>query len=148
MDIRQEESPQLTTRSSQLKIKPKHMELHEKLRFLRYANDYSMAYVAYKLKLTKEEYEQLESGEKKLTIEQAKLVGILYSMTSDELMGPHLDLDEEVSWQNLVTDDNVRQGHSPTLEELKNELINIKELLQVLVEKLTENDSSTYYKDR
>lgn len=120
------------------------MELHEKLRFLRYANDYSSAYVAYKLKITKEEYARLESGEGTLMIEQAKLIGELYALNSEELTSERLDLDEEVSWQNLVSDGDIKKGPTPTLAELKEELTNIRELLQILVEKLVDDDSTCY----
>lgn len=118
------------------------MELHEKLKFLRYANDFSSAYVAYKLKITRQEYEQLELGEARLTIEQAKSIGTLYAMTSEELMGLNGDLKEDAVWQNLIPETNTVEEHSPTLEELKDELVNIKELLQVLVEKLTEDNGT------
>ncbi|MEH6308470.1 hypothetical protein RYH73_22630 [Olivibacter sp. CPCC 100613] len=118
------------------------MELHEKLKFLRYANDFSSAYVAYKLKITRQEYEQLELGEARLTIEQAKSIGTLYAMTSEELMGLNGDLKEDAVWQNLIPETNTLEEHSPKLEELKDELVNIKELLQVLVEKLTEDNGT------
>lgn len=118
------------------------MELHQKLRFLRYANDYSSAYVAYKLNITKKEYEQLESGEKTLSIRQAKQIGALYAMDAEELAGMHLELDQDVAWHGLMTNGTELPdgGISPAIEQLKDELNSIKGLLQLIVDKLVEED--------
>lgn len=115
------------------------MDLSEKLRYLRYAHDYSKAYVAYKLGISTEDYTELEEGERSLSLSQIEMISALYYIDPSEIFERNELLERYHQWEDLLEESDPvfhPDNCAESLIYLKAELGDIKEMLRTLVEKL------------
>lgn len=113
------------------------MLLPDKLKLLRYAHDYSIAYLAYKLQIDTKEYADIEDGKSLLTLKQAKVIIELYAIDVADFIE---ETEESYDWMNLLTERDLALVTSSPCEEsiasLKAELASIKDTLSKVLEKL------------